>query len=118
LFIHGLGEKNKSDKVTSVKAHKAMKLKGTIEGMRLFPNEEYMKVNLNNIPDFQMVECLDVGQIKSYMGKSHSQKLYQNQAARENPPLAAAAAVPAEQEAPGEADESKQPTQGDHANAK
>jgi hypothetical protein len=100
VFIHGLGEKNKSDKVTSVKAHKAMTLKGTIEGMRLFPNEEYMKVNLYNIPDFQMVECLDVGQIKSYMGKPHSQlkKLYENQAARENPPPAAAAAL-AEQEA-------------------
>jgi hypothetical protein len=65
VFIHKQGEDNKEKKVTGEKAREAMQLKGTAKGEKLFPNDVYMAATPDEIPVFQMIEWLEVGQIKA-----------------------------------------------------
>jgi hypothetical protein len=88
LDIHAIGEANKESKVSAQVARDMMPLQGTQEGEEKFKSiaPDLMKANLDGRASFKLVDCLDVSQIKSYMGKAHSElcRLYTKQKQKED----------------------------------
>ena len=46
-----------------------MRIVGTSEGEALFPNDPYMKANVDGIRTFKFIELLDAFKLKSYASK-------------------------------------------------
>ena len=72
LWCQGQGDKTvhvTGSKMLPTQAAESMRLKGTIEGEHLFPNDPYMKANLSGCPTFQWLQQLSKEQLKGYMSK-------------------------------------------------
>jgi hypothetical protein len=69
-----LGVKNKSDKLTAHLAADIMKLVGTVEGERMFPNEPYMKASPDGTARFKRKDLIMHYEIKSFFGQTTTKK--------------------------------------------
>lgn len=69
-----LGSKNKSSKLSPHIAADLMKLVGTVEGQKRYPNEPYMKASPTGEPKFQRKELVLHYEIKSWFNRTNSKQ--------------------------------------------
>jgi hypothetical protein len=73
-WAFSIGEKNKSEKLTSHLAASIMKIVGTMEGQNRFPREPYLKASADGSAKFKRKELIMHYEIKSFFGRTKGDK--------------------------------------------